>query len=311
MSSVLIAGSNGLVGRAILRKAPPRTDVWTPSRREVDFKDYEATKKYLKEIRPSVVFVAAAKVGGIGANSRFQKEFLSENLMIQNSILLAAADQHISTLVFLGSSCIYPKLAPQPISEESLLTGALEPTNEGYAIAKIAGIRLAKAIFEQDGLKFFSLMPTNLYGPNDNFDKYSSHVPAALMRRFHEAKINGDPEVIVWGTGTPRREFMHVDDMASACWHMVDQQVGGELINIGTGVDISILEFAMLMAKVVGFKGEVVFDGSKPDGTPRKLLDVSKAHSLGWRHRINLEEGLSQTYAWFVDALTKGEVRGY
>jgi GDP-L-fucose synthase len=202
-------------------------------------------------------------------------------------------------------------MAPQPISEDSLLTGPLESTNEGYALAKIAGIRLCRAIYDQDGLNYFSLMPTNMYGPQDNYDLVSSHVPAALMRKFHEAKINGADSVQVWGTGKARREFMHVDDMASACWYMVDQDTGGELFNVGTGEDVEIREFAQLMAQVVGFEGEIVYDTSKPDGTPRKLLDVSKIQARGWKHQVELEDGLKETYAWFVEALSKGEVRGY
>ena len=250
-------------------------------------------------------------MGGIGANAKFQKEFLVENLVIQNNLMIGAEKSGVRNLVFLGSSCIYPQLAPQPIKENSLLTGPLEPTNEGYAIAKIAGIRLCRAIYDQDDLNFFSLMPTNLYGPNDNFDEFTSHVPAALIRKFHEAKINNQSEVVVWGTGTPRREFMHVNDMARACWYMLDQDVGGELINIGTGEDLTIADFAKLIANVVGYEGKITFDSSKPDGTPRKLLDVSKAHSYGWKHTVELEDGLRQTYSWFVDALAKGEVRGY
>ena len=270
-----------------------------------------AMNHFFEEEDIDVVILAAAKVGGIGANSKFQKEFLVENLQIQNSIMVAAAKNLVQNFIFLGSSCIYPRMAPQPITESSLLTGPLEPSNEGYALAKIAGIRLARAIHDQDGLNYFALMPTNLYVSNDNFDNFSSHVPAALMRKFHEAKLNGIPQVVVWGSGKPRREFMHVDDMARACWHMLNQDVGGELINIGTGEDVSIADFATLMAKVVGYEGKIIYDTSKPDGTPRKLLDVSKAHSYGWKYEIELEEGLEQTYAWFVDALAKGEVRGY
>jgi GDP-L-fucose synthase len=281
------------------------------SRDELSLTDELAVVNFLRQNKIDSIILAAAKVGGIGANSMDHKNFLLENLKIQNTILSSASKLKISNFVFLGSSCIYPKFAPQPINESSLLTGQLEPTNEGYAIAKIAGIRLCKAIYDQDGLNFFSLMPTNLYGENDNFDISTSHVPAALMRRFHEAKINGELEVSVWGTGNPRREFMHVDDMARACWFMLDQNVGGELINIGTGEDISIADFAFLMARVVGYEGRIVFDTSKPDGTPQKLLDVNKCHSYGWKHQIGLEDGLKQTYAWFVDALIKGEVRGY
>ena len=308
---VFIPGHRGLVGSALTRISPPNTEVITKSREELNLFDIEKVKDFLRATKIDAIIIAAARVGGIGANSKYQKEFLVENLNLQNSLLMAAEEVGVKKLIFLGSSCIYPKLASQPISEKSLLTGPLEPTNEGYALAKISGIRLCKAIYEQDGLNYFSLMPTNLYGPNDNFDKFASHVPAALMRKFHEAKISKAREVIVWGSGTPRREFMHVDDMARACWHMLDQDVGGELINIGTGEDVTIAEFAALMGKVVEYEGKIVYDTSKPDGTPRKLLDVSKAHSYGWKHQIELEAGLRQTYAWFVDALAKGEVRGY
>jgi GDP-L-fucose synthase len=306
-----VAGHKGMVGSSILRLAPEGHEIITVTRTEIDLTSSREVKSFLLGNSVDAVVMAAAKVGGIGANSKFQKAFLVENLNLQNGILVGASDAGVAKLIFLGSSCIYPKLAPQPISESSLLTGILESTNEGYAIAKIAGIRLCKAISDEAGLKFFSLMPTNLYGPNDNFDEFASHVPAALMRKFHEAKINNEGEVVVWGTGTPRREFMHVDDMARACWYMLDQNVGGELINIGTGEDITIAEFAALMAKVVGYEGKIAYDSSKPDGTARKLLDVSKAHSFGWRHQIQLGDGLRQTYAWFVDALAKGEVRGY
>jgi GDP-L-fucose synthase len=233
-----------------------------------------------------------------------------QNLSLQNSIMSASADANITKLVFLGSSCIYPKNVSQPIKETSLLTGILEPTNEGYALAKIAGVRLAKAIYDEEHLDFFSLMPTNLYGPGDNFSLESGHVPAALMRKFHEAKINGSSSVTVWGTGTPRREFMHVDDLARACWYMLKLKAGGELINVGTGQDIEISTFASLMAKVVGFEGDIVYDLSKPDGTPRKLLDVTKIHGYGWQHEVELEDGLRQTYSWFINSLESGNVRG-
>lgn len=308
---IFVAGHNGMVGSSILRLAPQEHEIITASRTEIDLTNSQEVKSFLKGNSVDAVVMAAAKVGGIGANSKFQRAFLVENLNLQNGILVGASDAGIARLIFLGSSCIYPKLAPQPISESSLLTGILEPTNEGYALAKIAGIRLCKAIFDEQSLNFFSLMPSNLYGPNDNFDKFSSHAPAALIRKFHEAKVSNDPEVVVWGTGKPRREFMHVDDMARACWYMLDQNVGGELINIGTGEDVTIAQFADLIAKVVGYGGSIVYDSSKPDGTPRKLLDVNKAHSYGWNHQIELEDGLRRTYAWFVDALGKGEVRGY
>lgn len=310
-NSTFIAGHKGLVGQALIRTARQATDICVAERPRLDLTDYRSLYKFLEFNEVQTIILAAAKVGGIGANSRFQRDFLLENLKIQNNVLEAAAKLKIQNFIFLGSSCIYPKLATQPISEKSLLSGPLEPTNEGYALAKIAGIRLCRAISDEEGLKYFSLMPTNLYGPNDNYDLESSHVPAALMRRLHEAKLTKAPYVEIWGTGKPMREFMHVDDMAAACWYMLDQDVGGELINVGTGSDISIADFARLMAKVVGYEGELRFDHSKPDGTPRKLLDVSKIHSYGWRHKIELEDGLRSTYAWFTDALAKGEVRGY
>jgi GDP-L-fucose synthase len=261
--------------------------------------------------KPDLIVLAAGRVGGIGANSHHQKDFLLENLTIQNNVISAASKTGVENLIFLGSSCIYPRLAPQPIKEESLLTGPLEPTNEGYALAKIAGIRLCKAIFEEEGLNYFSLMPTNMYGPNDNFDLENSHLPAALMRRFHEAKGSGIKEVKIWGTGTPRREFMHSNDLAKACWFMSKKQAGGELINIGTGRDMQISNFAELMANVVGYEGDIAYDSSKPDGSPQKVLDVSKIESYGWRSEIELKAGLEETYSWFKDALEKGGLRGY
>lgn len=301
----------GMVGSSLLRSAPEGVEIITTSRSELNLYDRSAVKSFLTQKSPHVIIMAAARVGGIGANSKFQRDFLVENLELQNSMMMAAAEVAIPNLIFLGSSCIYPQLAPQPISENSLLTGILEPTNEGYALAKIAGIRLAKAIYDENNLNFFSLMPTNLYGPCDNYHLENSHVPAALMRKFHEAKISSADKVVVWGTGSPRREFMHVNDMAEACWFLLNQEVGGELINVGTGEDIEIGEFAHLMARVVGYEGEIVYDTSKPDGTPRKLLDVSKIHSYGWKHRMKLEDGLRETYDWFVRALKRGDVRGY
>ena len=303
-----VAGHRGLVGRNIYESAPSNYKVITS---EIDLRDKVAVKSFLNQKMPEIIILAAARVGGIAANSKYQSDFIIQNLEIQNSVIGAARELQIPKLLFLGSSCIYPRLAPQPISESSILTGPLEPTNEGYALAKIAGVRLIKAIHEEQGLNYFSLMPTNLYGPYDNFDQDSSHVPAALMRKFHEAKINGDSEVILWGTGNPYREFMHVRDLAQACWYLLEQQVGGELINVGTGEDLTIANFAAIMANIVGFSGQINFDSSKPDGTPRKLLDVSKIHSYGWRHQIELENGLSKTYEWFVEALKRGEVRGY
>jgi len=308
---VFVAGHRGLVGSSIVRTKPDHAEILTQTRDQLTLSDFDQMSAFFKKSKPDLVILAAARVGGIGANSKDHKGFLLENLNIQNSVLAAAAETGVEKLVFLGSSCIYPKMAPQPISEDSLLTGPLESTNEGYALAKIAGIRLCRAIYDQDGLNYFSLMPTNMYGPQDNYDLVSSHVPAALMRKFHEAKINGADSVQVWGTGKARREFMHVDDMASACWYMVDQDTCGELFNVGTGEDVEIREFAQLMAQVVGFEGDIVYDTSKPDGTPRKLLDVSKIQAKGWKHQVELEDGLKETYAWFVDALSKGEVRGY
>jgi len=307
----LIIGHRGLVGSALVRTVPQHIEAVTLERENTLITDYREMSLLLKRVKPDAVVLAAARVGGIGANSKYQKKFLIENLNIQNSVIMSSLDAGVAKFIFLGSSCIYPKFALQPINEDSILTGSLEPTNEGYALAKLAGIRLVRAIHEEDGLNFFSLMPTNLYGPNDNFDEFSSHVPAALMRKFHEAKNSGAEEVSVWGTGTPRREFMHVDDMANCCWYMLGQEAGGELINVGTGEDLKISELAELIAKIVGYRGNIVYDASKPDGTPRKLLDVSKIHSYGWKHGIELDQGLQQTYAWFIEALERGEVRGY
>ena len=308
---VYIAGHKGLVGSSLIRTLPEGFELITSDRSNLDLRNKNATLGFLKTHTPDLVIVAAAKVGGIGANSKFQKEFLYENLEIQNSILMASAKCEIPNLVFLGSSCIYPKDAPQPIGENALLTGVLESTNEGYAIAKIAGIRLVKAIYDQDGLNYFSLMPTNLYGPNDNFDLNTSHVPAALMRRFFEAKRDNSKEVTVWGSGKPRREFMHAEDLARACWFFINKRVGGELINIGTGLDLEISKFAELIAGVVGFQGEIVYDTNRPDGTFQKLLNIEKAHSYGWHHKIDLQDGIRETYDWFCKTLNKEHIRGF
>jgi len=307
---VFVAGHTGLVGSSLIKGAPNGVKVVTATRSEVDLSNTNAVATFLARSRPDAVIVAAAKVGGIGANSEFQSRFLLENLQIQNNIIEQSALLGISNLLFLGSSCVYPKDSPQPISENALLTGPLEPTNEGYAIAKIAGIRLAKAIHDETGKNYFSLMPTNLYGPYDNYDKSSSHVPAALIRRFHEAKIEKKPTVTIWGSGKPRREFMHVNDLAAACWMFLWENMGGQLINIGTGVDISIRDFSLLIAQIVDFKGEIEFDPNKPDGVSRKLLNVTLAKSLGWSARISLEDGLARTYSWFVNAWERGEIRG-
>ena len=300
-----------MVGSALKRTATSNIEVMTAPRNSLDLSDASQVLSYLEKSEPEAIILAAARVGGIGANSSHQKDFLLTNLKIQNAVIEAAAKLKIPKLLFLGSSCIYPRLAEQPITEDSLLTGPLEPTNEGYALAKIAGIRLCRAVFEEEGLKYFSLMPTNLYGPNDNFDYEASHVPAALMRRFHEAKERKESVVSIWGSGNPRREFLHVDDMAQACWFMLGKANGGELLNVGTGEDVTIKEFAQEMADCVGFKGELNFDLSKPDGSPRKLLNVNKIHSLGWKHNVDLGTGLKMTYEWFKSALGRGEVRGY
>lgn len=308
---VFVAGHTGLVGSSLIKSVPSGVEVVTVARSEVDLCNAKAVSTFLAQSQPDAIIVAAARVGGIGANSEFQSSFLLENLQIQNNIIGQAGQLGISNLLFLGSSCIYPKDARQPISENALLTGPLEPTNEGYAIAKIAGVRLAKAIHDETGKNYFSLMPTNLYGPNDNYDKFSSHVPAALIRRFHEAKIGKKPTVTIWGSGKPRREFMHVNDLVAACWMFLRQNMGGQLINIGTGVDISIRDFSLLIAQIVDFRGEIEFDTSKPDGVSRKLLNVTLAESFGWFAKISLEDGLASTYAWFVNAWERGEIRGF
>jgi GDP-L-fucose synthase len=306
---VFIAGASGLVGSALSRSAPKEFQVFVTTRKELDFENEHEVLNYMSGKKFDAVILAAAKVGGIGANSSSHLDFLLKNLKIQNSVINAALQNDVRTLLFLGSSCIYPKLAPQPIVEESLLSGSLEPTNEGYAIAKIAGIRLCKAVADERGFRYFSLMPTNLYGPNDNYNLETSHVFASLLRKFHEAKKNGLNQVSVWGSGKPYREFMHVDDMAMACWHMLPIGEPGSLVNVGTGRETSIEELANLIAQVVGYNGKVVYDSSRPDGTPRKLLDVTKIHNLGWKHQIDVLEGISKTYEWYVNAEREGLVR--
>ncbi len=300
--SIYVAGHRGLAGSAILRElqAGGYTQFLTRTRAELDLTDGHAVHQFFAETRPEIVVVAAAKVGGIKANNDFPVEFLLENLRIQNHLIEAAAKHGTRKLLFLGSSCIYPKFAPQPIPEDSLLTGALEPTNEPYALAKIAGIKLCQAYARQYGKNFICAMPTNLYGPGDNFDLNNSHVLPALLRKVHEAKMGDAPEVVVWGTGTPRREFLHVDDLASACRFLIEQYDSPEIINVGCGEDVAILELAELICEVVGFRGKLVFDSTKPDGTPRKLLDVSRLTALGWKPRMTLREGIRQTYDWYL-----------
>ncbi len=304
-SRIFVAGHRGLVGSAIVRRLEKEgyPNLILATRGELDLRDQAAVSRFFARQLPEFVFLAAAKVGGILANSTRPAEFLYDNLAIQTNVIHAAWQSGAQKLVFLGSSCIYPQLAPQPIKEEYLLTGPLEPTNDAYAIAKIAGLKLAAAYRKQYGFRAVSLMPTNLYGPGDNFDLETSHVLPAMIRRFHEAKMSGAPSVALWGTGKPRREFLHVNDLAAAACFVMENYEGGEplgeLLNVGIGEDLSIAGLAEMVARIVGYSGEVRFDPSRPDGTPRKLLDVSRIHSLGWRARISLEEGIASTYEWY------------
>lgn len=297
-SRIYIAGHRGMVGSAILRKLQQagHDQFILRSSRELDLRDEAAVMSFFEQEKPEYVFLAAAKVGGILANNTFRGEFLYDNLMIQNNIIHSSWINGVKKLMFLGSSCIYPKMAPQPLREDYLLTGPLEPTNEPYAIAKIAGIKLCDAYRAQYGCNFVSVMPTNLYGPNDNYDLNNSHVLPALIRKFHEAKMSGAPSVTLWGTGKPRREFLHVDDLAEACIFLMHHYHEEGLVNIGTGEDIEIGELARMVSRIVGFEGEIVHDLSKPDGTPRKLMDVSKLHGFGWKHAIDLESGIKSVY---------------
>jgi GDP-L-fucose synthase len=298
---IYVAGHTGLVGSALVRRlrAAGHENLLTPARSQLDLTLADPVNDFFREERPEYVLLAAARVGGIMANSTFPVEFLRENLLIQLNVLHAAADVGVDRLLFLGSSCIYPKHAPQPMKEEHLLTGPLEPTNEPYAIAKIAGIKLCQAYARQQGADFISVMPTNLYGPGDNFDLQTSHVLPALLRKFHEAMEEGRSEVEIWGTGTPRREFMHVDDLADACLFLLQHPAPPHLINVGVGRDISIRELAELIQEVVGYQGRLRFDTSKPDGTPRKLLDVSAVSRLGWTAQVPLRDGIQATYRWY------------
>lgn len=306
---IYIAGHRGLVGSAIVRRlrAGGEMQLLLPSRDELDLTSQAQVESFFEAHRPEQVYLAAAKVGGIHANNSYPAEFIRDNLVIETNVIHAAWRHGVKKLCFLGSSCIYPKFAPQPMTEDALLTGALEPTNEWYAVAKIAGIKLCQAYRRQYGFDAISLMPTNLYGPGDNFDLQNSHVLPALIRRFHEAKQKGDTAVTIWGTGTPRREFLHVDDLADAAVFLMRNYSGEDIVNVGVGEDLSILELAELIAQVVGFEGEILTDPSKPDGTPRKLLDTGRINGLGWQARIGLKDGISATYGWFLEHT--GELR--
>jgi GDP-L-fucose synthase len=299
---VYIAGHRGMVGSAIMRRLQREgfENIVTRTSGELDLRDQQAVNDFFANEKPDYVFLAAAKVGGILANSTYKAEFLYDNLMIQNNVIHAAYMNGVTKLMFLGSSCIYPKLAPQPLKEEYLLTGLLEPTNEPYAIAKIAGIKLCDAYRDQYGCNFISVMPTNLYGPNDNYDLNTSHVLPALIRKFHEARIEGRATVTLWGSGKPRREFLHADDLADACYFLMQHYNQPGFVNIGTGEDIEIRELALLIKRIVGYEGTIEQDLSKPDGTPRKLMDVSKLAALGWKYSIPLEEGLRSVYKEYV-----------
>ena len=302
-SKIYVAGHRGLVGSAIVRRlqAGGYNNILTKTHKELDLEDQQQTKAFFEQEKPDYVFVAAAKVGGIHANNTYRAEFIYRNLMIECNLINAAYLAGVQRLLFLGSSCIYPRDCPQPIKEEYLLTGPLEPTNEPYAIAKIAGIKLCDAYNSQYGTNYLSAMPTNLYGPYDNFDLNNSHVLPALMRKAHEAKLSNGQNLPVWGSGKPKREFLYVDDMADACVFLMEKGISEGLYNVGTGTDVEIGELARMVKNTVGFEGELVFDSSKPDGTPRKLMDVSRMAALGWQAKTSLEEGLAKTYQWYLE----------
>lgn len=302
-AKIYVAGHRGMVGSAIVRRlqAEGYTNLVLRTSKELDLREQAAVRRFFEEEKPEYVFLAAAKVGGILANNTYRGEFIYDNLMIQSNVIHEAYRQGVKKLLFLGSSCIYPKFAPQPIKEEYLLTGALEPTNEPYAVAKIAGIKLCQAYRDQYGCNFIAAMPTNLYGPGDNFDLQTSHVMPALIRKFLEAKAKGQSSVSVWGTGSPRREFLYVDDLADACLFLMKHYDEREIINVGTGEDISIKELAGLIKEMTAYTGTIDWDTSKPDGTPRKLLDVQRLHALGWKHQTSLKEGITKTIAYYLD----------
>jgi len=308
--SVYVAGHKGLVGSALLRHLQKNGygNVLVRTRQELDLRQSDAVRNFFSQAKPEVVVVAAAKVGGIKANSDYPVEFLLENLQIQNNLIAASFEFGVKKLLFLGSSCVYPKLAAQPIREESLLAGPLEPTNEPYAIAKIAGIKLCQAYAQQYGMNFICAMPTNIYGPGDNFDLEKSHVLAALIRKVHEAKLRNQREVTIWGTGTPRREFLHADDLADALRFLLENYDSSEIINVGCGEDLTIRELVEIVARVIGFEIDLVFDTTKPDGTPRKLLDTTRLQALGWKPQISLNDGIQQTYQWFLES--SAQLRG-
>lgn len=295
---IYVAGHRGMVGSAIVRRLQKNgfNNIVTRTSKELDLRDPAATSAFFESEKPDYVFLAAAKVGGIVANNTYRADFIFENLMIQNNVIHYSYKNNVEKLMFLGSSCIYPKMAPQPLKEEYLLTGLLEPTNEPYAIAKIAGIKMCDAYRAQYGCNFISVMPTNLYGPNDNYDLKNSHVLPALLRKFHEAKVQQSPEVVIWGTGSPLREFLHADDMADACFYLMQHYNEDGLVNIGIGHDISIKDLALMIRGIVGYEGNLIFDTTKPDGTPRKLMDVSKLNGLGWKAKIELETGIRSVY---------------
>ncbi|MBU3142623.1 GDP-L-fucose synthase [Clostridium sp. CF012] len=302
-SKIYIAGNRGLVGSAIVRNLKQKgyTNIIEKTHSELDLMDKQAVRLFFETEKPDYVVLAAAKVGGIGANKTYPADFIYENLEIQNNVIKAAHDFKVTKLLFLGSSCIYPKMCPQPIKEEYLLSGYLEPTNEGYALAKIAGLKMCQFFKRQYGDNFISCMPTNLYGPNDNYDLNNSHVMPALIRKFHEAKVNNDKVVEVWGTGKPLREFLYVDDMADACVFLLENYDGEEHVNVGTGKELTIGQLAEMIQRVVDFKGELKFNSDKPDGTMRKLLDVSKLEETGWKYKVELEDGVKMAYQWFKE----------